>query len=88
MVDPELVANLRGQMLETLADFSSFDRQRAYRDAVPFVHVPIELACQWDDAARHLRETVWFRDLFDDGQRKALYAFGRSLDGLLQFDGQ
>ena len=62
MVSDELVANSRRNMLETLRDLSCVDRQRKYRDAVPYVHVPVELACQWDQYSLLMREQQWFRD--------------------------
>lgn len=62
MVSAELIANARRNMLGTLADLSCVERQRNYRDAVPHVHVPIELACQWDQYSSLLHEQPWFRD--------------------------
>lgn len=62
MISAELIANSRRNMLDTLADLSCVDRQRKYAEAVPYVHVPIELACQWDQHSSLMREQPWFRD--------------------------
>ena len=62
MVSDELIANSRRNMLDTLLCLSCRDRQREYRDAVPYVHVPVELACQWDQHSSLLHEQQWFRD--------------------------
>lgn len=62
-------------MLETLADLSCVERQRKYRDAVPYVHVPIELACQWDQCSSLLHEQQWFRDSLTPPELAAALAF-------------
>ena len=62
MVSDELIANSRRNMLDTLRYLSCPDRQQEYHDAVPYVHVPVELACQWDQYSSLMREQQWFRD--------------------------
>ena len=84
MVSAELITNSREQMLGTLSDLASVDAQRAYRDAVPFVHIPIELACQWDNVSRLLRDAAWFRDSLTDTELAAVLAFDTKFDGLMQ----
>jgi hypothetical protein len=59
----------------TLQDFSSAERQLAYKRSVPFVHVPVELLEQWEGFARQLRNLPWLRSLFTPDQAKALDAF-------------
>jgi hypothetical protein len=58
----------------TLDDLSSRERLIAYKRAVPFVHVPIELLEQWAGHRRQL-DLSWFRELFAEEQTRALSAF-------------
>jgi hypothetical protein len=62
-------ANTRG-VLRTLA---SPDEQRSYQAAVPFVHVPVELFCQWD--AAYEPGVAAFELAFRSDERAALAAF-------------
>lgn len=75
MVSDELIANSRQNMLDTLADFSCVDRQRKYAAAVPYVHVPIELSCQWEQHSSLLNEQPWFRDSLTPSELSAALLF-------------
>jgi hypothetical protein len=44
----QIAGNLRINTRSVLRVLASPDEQRSYQAAVPFVHVPIELFCQWD----------------------------------------
>ena len=72
MTDAE--RNWLAHLGHTLADLGSEARQRRYKAAVPFVHVPIELAAQCD-AYVHLLERESYRALFDATEIDALIAF-------------
>lgn len=72
MTDAE--RNWLAHLGHTLADLGSEARQRRYKAAVPFVHIPIELAAQCD-AYVHLLEHEWYRALFDAAEIDALSAF-------------
>ncbi|WP_236625491.1 hypothetical protein [Rhodopirellula baltica] len=62
-------------MLDTLADLSCVDRQRKYVENVPYVHVPNELACQWDQHSSLMREQLWFRDSLSSVELDAAFVF-------------
>ena len=70
-----LQRNSLAQLGHTLQDFSTLDRQRQYKSAVPFVHVPIELIAQWDNHARMVREVAWFAILFSADELEAIASF-------------
>ncbi len=84
MVSPELIANTRRNMLYTLADLSSVERQRKYQDKVPYVHVPIELSCQWSAYSLLLREAQWFRDSLTPHEFDAASAFDVEFNTMLE----
>jgi len=71
----ELQKNSLWQLRRTLEDLSSTDRQRHYKEQVPFVDVPRELLVQWDTHIRYLREMTWFRKLFNREQASAMERF-------------
>ena len=66
---------LLAQLHRTLQDLSSAERQLAYKRAVPFVHVPVELLEQWHSFARQLGYKPQLRALFTPDQSKALDEF-------------
>jgi hypothetical protein len=75
MVSDELIANSRRQLLDTLRYLSCRDRQREYRDAVPYVHVPVELACQWEQHSSLMHGQQWFRDSLTPAELSAARDF-------------
>lgn len=77
MVSDELIANARRNMLETLRCLSCPDRQRLYADAVPFVHVPIELACQWDQHSTADAVLAYLLGMACEAQNMANISYGR-----------
>lgn len=81
MSKTELQKNSRAQLIETLENLSSFERQRRYKEIVPFVHVPEELIAQWDSHARLLRESRdWFLEIVDDDERSAMARFDSAVN--------
>ena len=64
MVSEELKQNTRRNTVEVLILFSDFAEQERYQDAVPFVHVPDEMACLLYEYSNLLSEQAWYRDLF------------------------
>lgn len=66
--------NALGHLRRTLADLASADRQRQYKAAVPFGHVPIELLEQWAGHRHHLRKPE-FHAIFSDTELAALARF-------------
>lgn len=76
----ELQKNSLDQMARTLSDLASSERQLAYKKAVPFVHVPIELFAQWDSYVRMLGEADWFSALFSESERAAIKAYDVRLE--------
>jgi hypothetical protein len=81
----ETERNCLARLERTLADLGSETRQRRYKTAVPFVHIPIELAAQCD-AYVHLLETEWYRALFDADEIAALSAFFAQVGGYVGRD--
>lgn len=81
----ELEHNSLAHLERTLADLGSQARQRRYKDSVPFVHVPIELAEQCA-AYAHLLGMDWYRALFDTDEIDALGAFFAKVRGSVQRD--
>ena len=76
MVLSELQKNSRTNLLRMIRDIASSERQREYKDKVPFVHVPIELLAQWDGYSRLIHEKrAWFVDIFTQDELSALIMF-------------
>lgn len=76
----ELKSNSKRNLEDTLENLASFEEQRRYKAAVPFVHIPLELLEQWSDHRRKLREVDWFRPLYSPAEHAA---FAR-LDEVIQ----
>ncbi len=79
----ELEQNSLANFERTLADLGSDARQRRFKECVPFVHVPIELAEQCAGYAR-LLGVDWYRALFDTDEIDALGAFLARVCGYVQ----
>ena len=75
-----LQSNALGALFRTINDLADIERQRAYKNAVPFVDVPAELLQQWFGHSRLLRDVTWFRELFTMEETKALEVFGELVD--------
>ena len=68
-----LQENTWNQLLGTLQDLADFDNQRRYKKAVPYVHVPLELAAQWENYPRLITEQrAWFIEILSSAQIKAI----------------
>lgn len=64
---PERLNTFRAHLLSTLLDLSDFERQRAYKNAVPFVHVPRELCEQlWQYSPQHAAH-AWYDEVIPAG---------------------
>ena len=71
-----LQKNTLSSLVLTLEYLADFDRQRRYKNAVPFVHIPIELAAQWENYPRLLKEKRgWFIDILTQDQIGAIRSF-------------
>ena len=69
----QMATNLRINTRMVLRVLASPDEQRSYEAAVPFVHVPIELFCQW--AAVYQPGRAPFELAFRPTEHAALAAF-------------
>ena len=67
--------NSLSHLHRTVMILSDGERQRSYKNAVPFVHVPNELLEQWSGYRRLLREQAWFGALFTAQQLTLLDDF-------------
>ncbi len=80
MASDELIANSKRNLLDLLANLASGERQAKYQEDVPYIHVPIELVCQWEQFSSLLRQQYWFRNSLTDDELDALEKFdARSL---------
>ena len=70
-----LADNHRVNMRQTLKCFGSFEEQLSYKAKVPFVHIPIELICQWIGGFRRVQDRPWFEEAFSMEVRKAMRGF-------------
>ncbi|MGN6104381.1 MAG: hypothetical protein ACTHU0_04700 [Kofleriaceae bacterium] len=66
--------NVLGHLARTLAELGSDERQILYKQSVPFVHVPAELAQQCYTYRDYL-DRSWFRNLFAAEEATALRSF-------------
>lgn len=62
----ELQINSRNNLFQTLECLASQKEQLAYKNAVPFVHIPYELICQWD--GHFIKDQNWFREIWTENQ--------------------
>lgn len=62
----ELQENSRFNLINTLDYLGSKDNQIRYKKAVPFVHIPYELICQWD--AHFIKDQLWFKRIRTEQQ--------------------
>ncbi len=70
----QLQINTKRQVQDTLETLSSEKLQLSYKKAVPFVHIPNELAAQWDNY-KSLRGRSWYREIWTDIELIALKEF-------------
>lgn len=69
----ELKVNSKNSLFRTLETISSDEEQLVYKDAVPFVHIPYELICQWDGI--FMSKQSWFREIWTDSEWNSLCSF-------------
>lgn len=79
----ELQTNTRNHVVDTLQVFASSDRQRRYKDAVTFVHIPQELLAQWG-SYRELRSSEWYIKIWDELELENLDNFDFKLRQVLK----
>lgn len=77
-----LQKNSRLRIFEVLETIASKDLQINYKAAVPFVHIPYELICQWDDA--FMKQQKWFRDCWSTREWQFIILFGKKYESLLE----
>lgn len=68
--------NYRSNLLDTIGNFASFERQASYKQNVPFVHTPDELLLQWASYSSLLKEQRgWFISSFSSEEIALLNTF-------------
>lgn len=71
----DLEINIKNNILRTLRVLGSVEEQIAYKEAVPYVHVPYELICQWGES--FLKEEDWFREMWSENHWIELCHFNK-----------
>lgn len=66
---------IRNRIMEYLETASSFDEQRAYQAAVPWVHVPNEIIEQWADWVHDPRSPIFTTPVFSPPEQEAIARF-------------
>jgi hypothetical protein len=80
----ELQRNTLSNLKRTLSDLASLERQLQYKQAVPFVHIPIELLAQVCNYARLGEEAAWFQELFSAPELAEITALRNNLQALFK----
>lgn len=75
-----LISNLQFNLMRTLEDLASFERQEKYKKAVPFVHIPIELNEQLAQFTERGVDTSWYIHVVPTSKHKSALL---ELDGLI-----
>lgn len=67
---------MRNRIIEVLETAASYDEQRQYQEAVPYVHVPTEMICMWgaDLVGRDWR-SWWLPPVFTADELEAIARF-------------
>lgn len=73
--------NVEWQVLDALKNFASAEKQLKYKDAVPFVHIPIELMAQWSNFHNY-RNHDWYQQIWAPAELKSLDEFSTTLKNL------
>ena len=61
----EAITNAKRQLVDLLLTLSDFEAQQRYKEAVPFVHVPVELMEQLSSYTRRGQRSGW-REVIGD----------------------
>lgn len=77
----ELQKNTKDNITDFLNTISSTDSQLNYKKSVPFVHIPNELACQWDDFFSP--DHKWFSEIWTESEFKLLKKFDSEFNVIL-----
>ena len=77
----ELQKNTKNNITDFLNTISSKDSQLKYKKSVPFVHIPNELACQWEDFFSP--DYKWFSEIWTESQFKLLINFDSEFNEIL-----
>jgi hypothetical protein len=81
----KLQINTKDQLLETLDCLANNEKQKRYKDSVPFVHIPIELLEQWSNYPRFINEERnWFIELFTPSQLSRILEFDKEVERFSQ----
>ena len=62
----EAITNAKRQLVDLLLTLSDFEAQQRYKDAVPFVHVPVELMEQSSSYTRRGQRSGWREAVIGD----------------------
>lgn len=76
----ELQKHRRSNTVGLLKLWASKEAQFHYKKSVPFVNVPAEMFCQWDDFFAPDQE--WFREAFSEAEWQALNRFNSIFEGV------
>ncbi|MBU1245178.1 hypothetical protein KJ612_18390 [Myxococcota bacterium] len=68
---------IRNRIVEHLKLTSSFEEQRAYQSAVPYVSVPNEVISQWEDWGPSPEDSVFTQPVFTLAEQEAMAVFQR-----------
>ena len=82
----ELQKNTKDNIIVFLNTISSKNSQLNYKKAVPFVHVPNELACQWDDFFSP--DYDWFSKIWSESEFNFLKKFDSEFNEILDSMGE
>ena len=77
----ELQKNTKENISDFLSTISSKDSQLNYKKSVPFVHIPNELACQWDDFFSP--DYKWFTEIWTKSEFKLLTNFDSEFNEII-----
>ncbi len=82
----ELQKNRKNGIVNFLTTISSKDSQLSYKKAVPFVHIPNELVCQWDSLFSP--DYKWFSEIWAESEFNLLVKFDSDINKILDSMGE
>ena len=82
----ELQKNTKSGITDFFNTISSKDSQLNYKKSVPFVHIPNELVCQWDDFFSP--DYKWFSEMWTESEFKLLINFDLRFNKLIDSMGE
>lgn len=84
----ELKKNIFIQLVGTLSALSSKSEQLAYKEKVPFVHIPEELYAQWESYRLHFCETGWLSQWINAQCLDALINLDEEIENFFKRNGK